>query len=526
VTDERGGGPTIDGYRSFRPIAQGGFSIVYTAYQDRFDRTVAVKVLNADLRDAAAARRFARECRVTGKLTGHPNIITVFEGGSTGDRRPFIAMQYLPAGSIADRMRRDGPLGVADTLRVGAQIADALHAAHQAKILHRDVKPGNILLSDRGDPVLSDFGIASRGFDADLSASQDAFTLAYTAPEILQGADPTVASDLYALGATMFALLTGRPPFGGRPGDTPAHVMLRILSEGVRPIDRADVPADVERVLGSLLDRDPSRRPGTAAEVAAELGRLYAALDPTVRRSPPTPIGTPGQDIPDAPGALADDPSTGAPPDAEAIPAETTPAETIPREGGRAVDAPPAHSPPEGGRPPADNGALVPPTSATAPQAPERTRRRIRGPVVWLAVLAVIIVALLAAAVFAPRDNRPPARVAGPGTSTPAPGGFAPADLAAARPQGLAVADGGTVATLTWRNGSVSDNLVLQRSDAGGAGPIQVLPAGLTGYADRIDPARAYCFRVGAVLGVDPTSGVIAAWSGYTCIRDGVPPGS
>ncbi|MBE3200027.1 serine/threonine-protein kinase [Parafrankia sp. CH37] len=268
--------PLINGYRSFTPIGQGGFSIVYTAYQDRFDRTVAVKVISSDLRDSAAARRFTRECRVVGKLTGHPNIITVFEAGSTADRRPFIAMQYLPGGSVADLLRRNGPLGVADTLRIGAAIADALQAAHKAKILHRDVKPGNILLSERGDPVLSDFGIASRGFGADMSASQDAFTPSFAAPEVLRGDEPSVASDLYGLGATMYAMLAGTPPFGVRPGDSLATMMLRALTEELAPIRRGDVHSDVDGLLRALLARDPSARPRDAATAADELRRLHS----------------------------------------------------------------------------------------------------------------------------------------------------------------------------------------------------------------------------------------------------------
>ncbi|WP_261562753.1 serine/threonine-protein kinase, partial [Frankia tisae] len=284
-------GPMIDGYHSLRLIGHGGFSLVYTAYQDKLDRTVAVKVINADLLDAAAARRFARECRATGRLTGHPNIITVFEVGSARDRRPFIAMQYLPAGSMSDRLRREGPLGVAETLRVAAQIADALHAAHSLQILHRDVKPGNIMLSDRGDPVLSDFGIATLGLGTERSGTDGAFTVAFTAPEVLQGSRATVASDLYSLGATIHTLLSGTPPFGWLPGDSTPAMILRILHEEIRPLHRADVPDEVERALHSLMSRDPSRRPASAADAAAELRRLNALLGFTVRQTPPRPIG-------------------------------------------------------------------------------------------------------------------------------------------------------------------------------------------------------------------------------------------
>ncbi|WP_322756675.1 serine/threonine-protein kinase, partial [Frankia sp. Cas3] len=151
----------IPGYLTFRKIAEGGFSTVYSAFEANLGRTVAVKILKTELQDSVAAEQFARECLAAGRLTGHPNIITIFRAGSTKSLLPFIAMQYLPAGSIADRIHSGGPLPVSDTLLIGANIADALNFAHTENIFHGDVKPGNILLTDTGQPILSDFGIAS-----------------------------------------------------------------------------------------------------------------------------------------------------------------------------------------------------------------------------------------------------------------------------------------------------------------------------------------------------------------------------
>ncbi len=551
-------GPIIAGYRSLRPIAQGGFSIVYTAYQDKLDRTVAVKVINADLLDAAAARRFARECRATGRLTGHPNIITVFEVGSTRDRRPFIAMQYLPAGSMTDRLRREGPLGTAETLRVAAQIADALHAAHSLQILHRDVKPGNIMLSDRGDPVLSDFGIATLGLGTDRSGTDGAFTVAYSAPEVLQGSPASVASDLYGLGATIYTLLSGTPPFGWLPGDSTPAMILRILHDEIRPLRRADVPDEVERALHALMSRDPSRRPGSAAEAAAELRRLNAVLGFTVRHTPLRPVGEPtpppvstgigpgpgGHDAAEAARAAHAD-------TARADPARADPAPPSPGDAPTAVQPGPAPAPPADRAFPA-----APTTGTTAPAQPRAVdpvtpqvaaggldaagggqgedllvagRRSIRRVplllmIVTVAALGVLLVVLVAA-VIASRDDQPTAGVATTATST-----VPPSTVAAARPHRLQVADHGTVAVLTWQNGSPSTSLVLQRRGSEDESRLTTLSAGQTVYSDQIEPTRPYCYQIGQVLGVyqaqDAAPRTTVAWSGYICIRNATPPAS
>lgn len=249
--------PVIVGYRDLARIAEGGFSTVYTAYQETLGRTVAVKVLHADTRDPAARQRFREECELTGRLTGQPHIITTFDAGTTQDQRFYIAMQYLPNGSLANRLAEAGPLSVGEVLHVGAAIAEALAAAHAAGILHRDIKPGNILISDQGEPVLSDFGIAGL---MEESGTVAAFTRAHTAPEVLEGHPPTVRSDIYALGSTLYALLTSTPPAGDGPGLT--------------NLNRADVPAGLLDVLQRTLAADPTDRPGDATHFAAEFNAL------------------------------------------------------------------------------------------------------------------------------------------------------------------------------------------------------------------------------------------------------------
>ncbi|WP_322767111.1 serine/threonine-protein kinase [Frankia sp. Cr1] len=500
----------IPGYESFTAIAQGGFSTVYSAYQVGLDRTVAIKVINADLRDSAAERRFTRECRATGRLTGHPHIITIFQTGSTRERRPFIAMQYLARGSVSDRLQQAGPIPVHETLLIGAKIAGAMHAAHGAGIIHRDVKPGNILLSGTDEPVLSDFGIASlTGMEG--STSQEAFTPSYTAPEILQGEEPSVATDVYALGATLFTMLAGSPPFGYRRGDNPASIVLRALTQDVPALPRGDVPESVENLLRTALARDPAQRPPTADAFAADLRQLYGRLGHTVPRIPPEPVGTPEDVVTPEDIVSPDDVrgQVGPPADATATPDDAAPLAAA----GETTRSRPR-------RP-------APPKPAAEPSDETRASKRRRILLMTGAATIAIIVLLVVMAIRAPQRSNPtpsPSASAGAASptlaSTPAP---APSeDLQAARPSTPDVTDMGTVVTLRWRNGSRPANLVVQTAAPADSRqvPVQPLPVGaaVTEIPD-LDPARGYCFRVGAVLAVSSY-----AWSDYRCIRGATPP--
>ncbi|WP_239337944.1 serine/threonine-protein kinase [Frankia sp. CiP3] len=541
----------IPGYRSFTVIAHGGFSTVYSAYQDHLDRTVAIKVINADLRDSAAERRFTRECRVTGRLTGHPHIITIFQAGSTEDRHPFIAMQYLPRGSVADRIQRSGPMRAHEALHIGAKIAEAMHAAHEARIIHRDVKPGNILLTDTDEPVLSDFGIASLA-GSETSMSQDAFTPSYTAPEVLQGEEQSVATDIYALGATLFAMLAGSPPFGYRPGDSPATIVLRVLTQDVPALPRERVPESVENLLRTALARDPAQRPQTADAFAADLRHLNERLGHTVPRIAPEPLGMPDNAV-DAVGAPS--PFVDARQSSEAVAVPDAVAEVVPNVLTH-PDPPPQPAPAaledhalagaavdsdtdrrmggamqeitllREGRP-----ARPSPGTAASGRAGRSKPRRV---LVVIGAAAAIILSLVVIAVLAPRRPSPArslptsVRTASPTPSLVTPAPVTSADLQAARPTGLRADDAGATVTLTWQNGSRNSNLVMQTATAPGLGSAQSLPAGATvNQISDLDPAQGYCFRVGPVLGIDPaTHRLIVAWSDFACIRGATPPPS
>jgi serine/threonine-protein kinase PknK len=286
----------ITGYRDLVRIAVGGFSTVYTAYEETLGRTVAVKVLHADAHDPTARRRFQHECELTGRLTGRANIITVFAAGPTADDRFYIAMQYLPNGSLADRLAAAGPMPVQEVLRIGLAIARALETAHAAGILHRDIKPGNILVSDQGEPVLSDFGIASLINPAGNPTDVDAFTRGHTAPEVIDGYPPSAQSDIYALGSTLCTLLTGVQPADGHSGPPTAERVQEPMG-----LNRPDVPAGLVALLRRTLAADPRQRPATAAELVADLTALLGGP----QQPPPATAPTPAPAVAPAPAVTA-----------------------------------------------------------------------------------------------------------------------------------------------------------------------------------------------------------------------------
>lgn len=236
------------GFDDVHEIGRGGFGVVYRCTQPSLDRTVAVKVLTADL-DEENRARFFREQRAAGRLTGHPNVVTVLHTGVTGNGRPFIVMPYYAQHSLDTRIRRRGPLPFGDALRLGVKIAGALESAHRLGILHRDVKPGNILITEYGEPALSDFGIAhyAGGFETDTGVVTG--SPAFLAPEIVAGEPPSAAADVYGLGATLFAAITGHAAFERRSGEQLVAQFLRITSEPTPDPRELGIPDDVSAVI-------------------------------------------------------------------------------------------------------------------------------------------------------------------------------------------------------------------------------------------------------------------------------------
>ncbi|WP_214412834.1 serine/threonine-protein kinase [Sphaerisporangium fuscum] len=266
------------GYRILGQAGQGGFAVVYRARQELLDRVVALKVLSVDRVDQGTMRRFQRELRLTSRLTGHPNVVTVFDTGFTRSGRPYIAMDFFEAGSLRERLDREGPLPVADVLRIGVKMAGALAAVHAAGVLHGDLKPQNILVSRYGEPALADFGIARVVDSAEVSALGQAFTPMHAAPEILNGKPHSAASDIYSLGSTLYHLLAGLPAFYD-PADTAvAPLILRVLSHDPPPVARPNVPAALTQAIVQAMAKRPEDRYASAAHLAARFQHVQREL--------------------------------------------------------------------------------------------------------------------------------------------------------------------------------------------------------------------------------------------------------
>jgi predicted ATPase len=265
---------SMAGFDDIDEIGRGGFGIVFRCTQEALDRVVAVKVLTAELQEDR--ERFLREQHAMAKLTGHPNIVGVLEVGETVDGHPYLVMQYHARGSLEDRIKRLGLLPLDEALRIGVKMAGALESAHRVGILHRDVKPANILLTTYGEPALTDFGIAHITGGFQTAAGDITGSPAFIAPEILSGDPPSQGSDVYGLGACLFAMLTGHAAFERRTGEQVVAQFLRIAGDPVPDLRDRGIPADVAAVIEAAMSRDPVDRPSAVA-LGEQLQRLQAA---------------------------------------------------------------------------------------------------------------------------------------------------------------------------------------------------------------------------------------------------------
>lgn len=245
-------------------LGRGASSTVYLGRQDRFDRRVAVKVIDLAGRDAMAAKLFANECRVLGRLTGHPNIVTVLDAGLTEDQQPYLVVEYLPGGTLADTLDAEGRFTPERAVAVGIRLAGALETAHRNGVVHGDVKPQNVLWTPAGEPALVDFGVALLAGSAATSRLQ-VLTPLHAAPEQLDGVVPGPSSDVYGLASTLFELLDGRPAYGDGH-DSPLEVIARITRHERRDLDRSVVPAAIADVVDRGLAFEAEDRPATMAD--------------------------------------------------------------------------------------------------------------------------------------------------------------------------------------------------------------------------------------------------------------------
>ncbi|CRK59885.1 protein kinase [Alloactinosynnema sp. L-07] len=265
--------PVIPGLTLAGPLGQGGFGTVFLARQDRLERDVAVKVDNRVLATERDRIRFLREARAAARLSGHPNVVNVYDAGVTPDGCPYIVMELCTGGSLADVQAREGVLAVDRVIEIGGQLADALAHAHAAGILHRDIKPANILVNAFGAVKLADFGLAAiLDAHAEHTVTVGALSPNYAAPEVFAHAAPSRAGDIYSLGATLYTLASGR-----RPRDIPwpsssLDSLVAALRAPVAPIEHA--PPLLNSALLGALEADSGRRTLSAEQLRDELRGL------------------------------------------------------------------------------------------------------------------------------------------------------------------------------------------------------------------------------------------------------------
>jgi serine/threonine-protein kinase len=414
-------GQVVDGrYEVLSRVARGGMATVYRALDRRLEREVALKIMHPHLADGASGSdfvaRFRREARAAARLT-HPGVVGVYDQGVDGDTS-YLTMEFVDGTSLRRRLAESGPLSVGDALGTAEAVLDALAVAHRAGVVHRDVKPENVLLATDGRVKVVDFGLARALTDASQTSTGTVLgTVAYLAPELVTHGTSDARTDVYAMGILLFEMLTGRQPF---TGTTPIQVAYQHVNSDIAPPSEVVhwLPAEVDELVQCLAARRPDERPAEAGAALALLRRCRAALDDATlgRRAPvPTVPGTQpeggardgGPEVPDDDATTVLRAGPPAPPDDDRGRTVALPVADV-----RAATA--------AGRPPD-------PASPEDDEALRRWRRRVAA---VLAVIAVGAVSGLVGIWYA---------TAGPGAYTSVPSGVVGLDRGAAE-QALAAA--------------------------------------------------------------------------------------
>jgi len=266
-------------------VGRGGFSTVYRCEQPANRRLVAVKMLSSPLADDRSRRAFERECQSLGSLSAHPHIVTLYDSGVSAAGQPYLVMEFVPGGTLADLVRTAGPLAWEDAAAIGVKVSGAAETAHRVGVLHGDIKPENVLLSQYGEPKLADFGVARLVEMTRTLTGRVSVSLVHAAPEVLSGAAPSEVSDVWSLASTVATLMRGRPLFFEEGDATAQALVARILTAPTPDLRGLGVPEAICAVLESALAKDPAQRTATAGAFGEGLRRAQIALG-----LPPTPM--------------------------------------------------------------------------------------------------------------------------------------------------------------------------------------------------------------------------------------------
>jgi serine/threonine protein kinase len=282
-------GKTISHYKILEKLGEGGMGVVYRAMDTRLKRTVALKFLPPELtRDANAKERFIHEAQAA-SAPDHPNICTIHEIDETNEGQIFIAMACYEGESLQAMIRR-GPLGLDEAVRIASQAARGLAKAHERGIIHRDVKPGNILVTEDGLAKIVDFGLAKLATQSRLTRlGTTVGTVMYMSPEQASGKEADERSDIWSLGVVLHEMATGSPPFSGEHEQA---IIYSILNQAPEQVGRLlpEAPKDLERILGKALAKEPAERYQRMSDLAADLELLRESL-PSRTKSRTVPAG-------------------------------------------------------------------------------------------------------------------------------------------------------------------------------------------------------------------------------------------
>ena len=501
--------PAVPGVTDLTLIGAGGSATVYQGNEPAMRRKVAVKVVHALMREPRERQVFERECALAGQVGEHPYAADVYRSGFADDR-PYIVMRYYARGSLATRLDPSRQLPVGEALTMCAHVATALQFAHNRGILHRDVKPENILCDAFGDPVLADFGIATER-DAATMALRHAMTPAYAPPEVLKDGGGWPYSDVWSLAATLYALLTGRPPFyDPRQGDLRAN--MRALTGPLPPITRPDVSGHLLQTLTRALVGEPDRRTASARRLAEELNTDLRLLG-----LPPVPVrvdAVEGNAVPVPP------PAAGAPP-----PSVARALTTVPPDGDHLGQQ---HT---GGylAGSAPTGYLSTSQAFRIQEPGARTRRRV--PRSALAAGGAVLLIAVAGAGYllagtqhhaarpdATSDAAPTATVSADSGTTAVPS--APADV-------TAVEVNGSAARISWRNTEPASKFreVVISPGSGQGLTTQPFANHSPQVFTGLEPGQPYCFAVGYVYALtgQQAKASYSAVTAKACINGGTP---